>query len=386
MADTRNLNAAMLYYIFNSANMHRWNDHFRVTDFTELDKQAHKAAIAWVLGKCEEDAGREVNWERIILHSLFSFIHRIAITDLKPPLYYKIIAKKENEADLNKYAFREFHKLVPDMDPRFLEEFEHYLNSEHNTKEDNILRVAHYLATRYEFDMIYPFNQYSYDIEKTRTDIEGQVYAYMNLDLAGVERLKYRSDSLYGFICMVGQLRCQQRWARTPREPKTSVLGHSIFVAIAAYLNDRDQGVTGDRLYYDYYSGLFHDLPEVLTKDVITPVKNLSIELPEDLGKIEEEMFEEKVKPLIPLEWYNELSVLALNPFGSEDGYDRDPDAVKACDQLAAWIEAFVSIRYGITSKTLREALEQTGESLRKGKGRRIGVERILEDFENMEI
>ena len=47
------LNPHILSLFFESANMHRWNDHIRPLDLTELDKQAHKAAIAWLLGKSE---------------------------------------------------------------------------------------------------------------------------------------------------------------------------------------------------------------------------------------------------------------------------------------------------------------------------------------------
>ena len=38
------LNANMLYYLFDSTNMHRWNDHLRTLDLSEMDKQAHKTA------------------------------------------------------------------------------------------------------------------------------------------------------------------------------------------------------------------------------------------------------------------------------------------------------------------------------------------------------
>ena len=33
------LNADILYLLFNSANMHRWNDHMRPVDLTELDRR-----------------------------------------------------------------------------------------------------------------------------------------------------------------------------------------------------------------------------------------------------------------------------------------------------------------------------------------------------------
>ena len=54
------LNAHILYLLFDSANMHRWNDHLRPVDLTEMDKQAHKAAISWVLGKFDDESSKKV--------------------------------------------------------------------------------------------------------------------------------------------------------------------------------------------------------------------------------------------------------------------------------------------------------------------------------------
>lgn len=384
-AEKKNLNAAMLYYLFDSANMHRWNDHFRTVDLTELDKQAHKAIIAWVLGKCEESAGNSIDWCKLIEHTLFAFIQRIAITDLKPPVYYRIMKSRKEE--VNRYVYAEFCRLVPNMSPEFLKRFQEYLVSDNQSKEDDIVRAAHYLATRYEFDLIYDVNRYSYGIENTRKEIEDQVEGFMNIGLVGMEHLKDRQDPLTLFVNLVGQLRCQQRWARTPREPKTTVLGHCVFVANAVFLNDLDSNVGSRQIYNDYYSGLFHDLPEVLTKDVITPVKNSSDDLPELIGNIETDMFSEKVQPLIPKEWLEELKLMSLRPFENVKGLERNGDAIKACDHLAAWIEAYVSIQYGISSKILREAKVALGERLiTEGKGEKIGVAKILVDFENMEI
>jgi putative hydrolase of HD superfamily len=39
---------------FDGANIQRWNDHVRPVELTELDKQAHKAVIAYILAKMEE--------------------------------------------------------------------------------------------------------------------------------------------------------------------------------------------------------------------------------------------------------------------------------------------------------------------------------------------
>ena len=378
----RALNANILYCLFDSTNMHRWNDHLRTLDLSELDKQAHKAAIAWVLGKCEEDAGSELDWHIVIEHTLFSFLQRIALTDLKPQVFHRI--EEEKAYDVSRYILAEFDRNVPHTDPGFRDRFSEYLFSDKSSREDAIIRAAHYLATKWEFDTIYEVNRSVYGIDDTKKEIDAQIGQHS--DLAGVKRLMSGHSDLGDFIDVVGQLRFQQRWARTPRIPKTTVLGHSLLVADMVYLNDCDGGISGKQVYSDFYTALFHDLPEVLTKDVITPVKTSVSGLPDLLEGIEHEMMEERIMPLIPEGWRDELRFMAYDPFADAPG--RNGKEIKACDWLAAWMEAHISIRYGVSSKALRDGKVDIGRKLTAvgGYGEAIDAFEIIADFEKMEI
>ncbi len=52
---------------YEAASMYRWNDHIKPVELTELDKQAHKMVIAYVIAKFEEkDRAVEINWQKII--------------------------------------------------------------------------------------------------------------------------------------------------------------------------------------------------------------------------------------------------------------------------------------------------------------------------------
>ena len=259
------LNAHILYLFFDSANMHRWNDHLRPVDLTEMDKQAHKAAISWMIGKYEEKVGKEVDWQILIEHQMFSFIQRSVLTDLKPQVFHMIT--KDKRSEVNDFVISEYDRLIPDSDPKFRDRFVEYLRSDSMTHEDEIIRAAHYLATRWEFNLIYDSNRSLYGIDVTRQEIDDQIDQHKNL--AGVGEITTVRSRAFNFIDLVGQLRFQQRWARTPRIPNTTVLGHSLMVANAMYLHDLDAGVTGRQIYNDYYTGLFHDLPEVDRKSVV---------------------------------------------------------------------------------------------------------------------
>ena len=375
MPEKRALNGDMLYLMFDTANMHRWNDHLRTVDLTELDKQAHKAAIAWVLGKYEEDGGSVLDWRKIIEHSLFSFIQRSAMTDLKPQVFHRIITERSEE--VSRYVLSCFDANVPDTDPEFRSRLEDYLRSEKRSKEDDIIRAAHYLATRWEFKTIYDANRSMYGIENTKKEIEGQIQQHR--DLIGV-RKQTDDEGTFDFIDLIGQLRFQQRWARTPRIPKTTVLGHSLMVAGMIFLNDFDRKAGDRQIYNNYYTALFHDLPEVLTKDVISPIKANVDGLAHLLESYERELVQLKIMPLLPDSWHEEIEFMVYEPFADTDGGrfgKRTGRDIKSCDIMAAYIEAKASRCYGISSKSLQDGEEELRKRLETG-GSGIGAGELL--------
>lgn len=377
------LNADILYLFFNSANMNRWNDHMRPVDLTELDKQAHKAAIAWVLAKFEESAGNAVDWRRIIEHTMFSFVQRAVLTDLKPQVFHRITSEKRGP--VNDYVMSEFDRLVPESDPGFRSRFEAYLDDPKSTREDAVIRAAHYLATRWEFNLIYDSNRSLYGIEATRAEIDEQIKQHT--DLIGVREIM-STEETFDFIDLVGQLRFQQRWARTPRIPRTTVLGHSLMVADMMYLHDLDAGVSDEEVYNDFYSGLFHDLPEVLTKDVISPIKENVSGLAAILEEYEKDLVESTIMPLLKEEWRDGFRHMVYEPFTDIDapGFGRrNGTDLKACDLMAAYMEANVSRRYGICSNTLLEGERGIRDKL-IDKGRGIGAQKLVEDLDRLRI
>lgn len=91
------------------------------------------------------------------------------------------------------------------------------------------------------------------------------------------------------------QLRFQIRWADTPRVPETSVLGHMFLVAGYAYFFSLSLGACPARRVNNFFAGLFHDLPELLTRDIITPVKRSVNQLPSLLRAYELQELERRV-------------------------------------------------------------------------------------------
>ncbi|MEW6536924.1 MAG: HD domain-containing protein [Candidatus Auribacterota bacterium] len=226
--------------------------------------------IAYLLAKFEEiDKNAHIEWIQLIEGGFFEFLQRVILTDIKPPVFYKLMERKGNE--LNNYVIRELKDDLKDLKSDFGKRLERYLfNPEYSRVEKRILKAAHYLASNWEFKIIYHTCPFIYGIEKTKEEIENQIEDHF--DIIGVQKIQLGKKS-YGFIDLCGQLRFQKRWAHSPRVPQTSVLGHMLIVAILAYLCSNEIGACPARIYNNYFSSLFHDLPEVLTRDIISPVK-----------------------------------------------------------------------------------------------------------------
>jgi putative hydrolase of HD superfamily len=388
---------------YEAASMNRWNDHIRPVELTELDKQAHKMVIAYVLAKFEEsDRDIEINWQNLIEGGIFEFLHRTILTDIKPPVFHKMMEEKAD--DLNKYVIDQLNMDMDGMGKHFKENFKKYFFDHNYSKiEKRILKAAHYMATNWEFKIIYHTSPFIYGIEETKESIENQIEDHY--DLIGVQKISLEKKS-FGFIDLCGQLRFQERWAHSPRLPKTSVLGHMYIVAITSYLLSLDNNACQKRLYNNFFTGLFHDLPEVLTKDIISPIKTSVKGLEDIIKDYEEDQMKNRLLPLLPVSWrkemryftedefenkikingkiINRISFNELNTtYNNNEFYPLDGKLIKACDKLTAFIEADISIKHGITSKHLEEGRKNIYEKFKNKRVSGIDFGRLFNYFKN---
>lgn len=372
------INSTLIKKLYEAAYIQRWNDHLRPSvGFTELDKQAHKVIIAYIIGKIEESIGSKVDWLKLIEGSVFETLQRIITTDIKPPIFYKL--KSVHGEKFNKWIFSEIQSNSGISDKKFFENLQNYLFDEkYCFFEKKILKAAHYLATYWEFKIIYEMNKNLYGIDKTRENILSEIENHY--DLVSVKEIMTIRENIRNFIDLVGQLRFQQRWAHTPRMPETSVIGHMYIVAALGYFDNFNLQVC-DRLKYNYFfGGIFHDLPEVMTRDIISPVKKGVEGLDELLKEIEIQQIRENLLPLLPKSFHDEIEYFVKDEFECKliDGvkiklvdrdelfekynYDRfnplDGKKIKEYDIIAAYFEALISIENGIKPTTLIQAKE----------------------------
>jgi putative hydrolase of HD superfamily len=380
------INPKIIDYIFSSASIQRWNDYPRMVELVELDKQAHKFIIAYFVAKLEKD----VDFTHLIEAGIFEFLRRVVVTDIRPDVFRNALKKKEKE--INTWVIDNLKNSLKDIDSGiFLQKFEDYLNTPTMyEKERFILKAASYLSTKWEFSIVYQTSKFLSDIEDVKKSVEEEIEDYY--ELIAVRKIAL-NKKLAKVVDLSGRLRFQKRWAQTPRVPETSVLGHMLTVAIFSYFYSLKVNACKKRLENNFFVSLFHDLPEALTRDIITPVKYSVDNLSEIIAEYEIKKINDEILPNLPASIHDEFCYYLglydgikdefLNKIYTDkievvdditkynmDKYNPiDGEALKQCDKLSAFVEASLSISHGIKSKELVNGKKQIMKSLKEIQG-----------------
>jgi len=377
------INPKIIDSIFSAASIQRWNDYPRMVDLVELDKQAHKFIIAYFVAKLEDD----INYTHLVEAGIFEFLRRVVVTDIRPDVFRKALQQKGDE--INKWVLSKLGDSLKDIDSgNFLNKFEQFLTDENMYKKERfILKASSYMATKWEFGIVYQTSQFLSDIDEVKKEVEEEIEDYY--ELIGIRKIAL-NKKLAKVIDLSGRLRFQKRWAQTPRIPETSVLGHMLTVAIFGYFYSLEVNACDKRIQNNFFTALFHDLPEALTRDIISPVKYCVDELADIIAEYEISKMEDDILPNIPVSIKEEFSYLLGLYDGTKDEFldktrldgnikvstsgisqfnDNKYDAIdglalKQCDKLSAFVEASLSISHGIKSKELINGKKQIMDSL----------------------
>lgn len=377
----------LILKIFEGFSIQRWNDLIRPFELVEMDKAGEKMVLAYIIGKFEENKGKKIDWYWMIYASLFDLLRKIALCDIKAPVQQML--KKEFPEEylrLNEWVLSQYSNL---MDEKLFSEFSDYVYEKSGTKSisDELKRTvrvyeaAHKFATIRELEMISVVNEKE-RLSDIKTELEEQIQPY--LEFEGLQKLMTHQKA-FKFVLKIEQLRFQTRWNQTPRVPATSVLGHCFYVAIMTLLLGRESNpnMCRQRVINNFFSALFHDLPESVTRDIISPVKQATDDLPNIVKKIENEIVSKELVPLMEDFFVNQVIYYTSDEFSNriqdEAGkiqivsYEElnekyndekfqpiDGKLVRICDHMSALMEANISIKHGITSEHLEVGLETT--------------------------
>ena len=380
--------------IFEGFSIQRWNDLIRPFDLVEMDKAGEKMVLAYIIGKFEEKKGHKIDWVWMIYASLFDLLRKISLCDIKAPVQQMLKNEfKEEYLRLNEWVLNQYKDMIPDN--KLFSEFTIYTGQKADSlplsanlkRSLMVYNAAHKYSTIREMEMIAPVNEAA-RLSNIKTALEKEIQQY--LELEGLQKLMTHQKE-FDFLLKIEQLRFQTRWNQTPRVPATSVLGHCFYVAIMTLLLGRESNpkMCKKRIVNNFFCALFHDLPESVTRDIISPVKQATDELPNIVKKIEDEIVKKELVPLMDDYFVDEIMYYTNDEFSNRvliDGKVRavsweelnekynseeynpiDGRLVRICDHFSALMEADISIKHGITSKHLISGREGTINHYKEG-------------------
>ncbi|PIE97989.1 MAG: hydrolase [Treponema sp.] len=397
------VNKTLILKLFEAFSIQRWTDMVRPVDLIEMDKAAEKVFLAFIIGKYEEKQGNKINWNKIIDSAVFELFRKIVLSDIKSPVQRMISEKFPAEyKKLNSWVFDQYKSVI--SDELLLNDFNRYLFEEPDINDLTwrVLRAAHKYSTIREFEILKVVNEPA-RLGAIQKGLQDDIKHFM--DLKGIQLL-FTEQEPYTFILEIEKLKFQARWNQTPRIPATSVLGHSLFVAVVTHLISRRLGFSEHRQYNNFFAGLFHDLPEAVTRDIISPVKRATEGLPDIVKEIEDIVVREELLPLIDPFYRAEVEYFVQDEFENRceiDGKTQivefndlenkytakafkptDGKLVRLSDHIAAFVEADRSIAHGITSKHLQEGRENILSLYKKGtKINGFNTDEFFDSFRN---
>ena len=375
------MDKTLILKIFEGFSIQRWNDLIRPFDLVEMDKAGEKMVIAYIIGKHEEQKGEKIDWNWMIYASLFDLLKKIALCDIKAPVQQMLKREFPKEyMRLNEWVLNQYRQCISDNS--LFSAFTIYVGQKAGSftlppelqMSLRVYNAAHKYSTMRELEMLSVVNEKE-RLSKIESELKAELQPF--LDLEGLQKFITRQKE-FDFLLKIEQLRFQTRWNQTPRVPATSVLGHCFFVAIMTLLLGRETNpdMCSRRVVNNYFSALFHDLPESVTRDIISPVKQATDALPKIVKKLEDEIVNKELVPLMDSSYLDEMLYYTSDEFtdrilnqnkteavswedlnskyNDEKFNPVDGKLVRICDHLSALMEADISIKHGITSSHLQ--------------------------------
>ncbi len=344
--------------VTNVFTMKRWGSNPTIEEVVEADNLGYSLHVAFLLAKLEQKNGKDINTLDLIERALLKELPKCILADISVETKKLIreIAPDEWEKTYES-AIDDIINLTPES---LKEDFRNkMLTAKDDTIEGQILSAADLYAASWECEInsrVYP--EYYNDIK------ENIIKAMDEINLPSLLRIRTEGN-LRKYLLKIRALIYSIRWNARKRNIETTVAGHSFYVTFLAYFLGRwEKYKFGNELDLNRVlsQALFHDIPESLTGDIISPTKRRVKGFEEVIDSVEEQMVTEKLLPLLPEEIRDELRTYMLKPF---DG-GLEGKIVKSADLLACLIETIMEQQTGNTQEFFKEAHDSTKEMIKQ--------------------
>ena len=358
------MNDSLIAALESMLALQRWNFLPRLETWVEAENAAYVTHVCYALGRASGLS--QPGLQHLLTRSLLKSLNKHYLTDISVAIRDKLKRSSSGAwtrlVDATARQTSElFPKKISAKLKRYLTDNPQYIvtganydaNRRTQDKIETIIRYAQYKVAYDECKV----NMKVYEADY-RTIVNDLLSRIQHVDgCANYEQVLAQNPT---YFITIKRLKYLRRWNRINRILSTTVMGHTYLVAVLAFMlcSVSDASSTKKELfmYSTLLRALFHDVPESLTGDIITPVKR-AIEKHDKtlLDNVERELNQELIDsaPAGVQDDIHELHLLEdLNPQGA---FSVD-SLVKDCDRLALLLECIYEKSFGVYTRDVETA------------------------------
>lgn len=323
-------------------SMKRWNNFPRIEDISHLDNVWFTLHIAMFLSYLEEKNDNKVDKEFIIKKIIFNSIKILVLSDINSGTRnYIEKVDKDIFSQLEQKAYDYVFSFG--IEDYFKEDILKVINNKEKTLELSIIlaarRYSSYkecLVNRKVFEEMYeiPYKEIMSSLDQMRKELTS-----LDMLLKNPNYEKYLSN--------IRKLSHSLRWNQQKRMFPISVMSHLVLTTFLSYVigmieNNKWWNLS---IFEMMFKALYHDIPEAITWDIITPTKKAVQWFEAILEEVERDMLEDYLFYYVWDEYEQFIKWYMLNPWTwKEWAY------VKSADVISALFEAKIEVNYGSTN------------------------------------
>jgi putative hydrolase of HD superfamily len=315
----------------------RWNNLPRIEEFTILDNIGLRLHIALLLASIEISRGNKVNEELILKKILFSTFPKLILSDIS--YEFKKYITEIDPNIMNEVTRKVFDFLFSfDFTPEIKEDIQATVDT-NSELEDRIVKTSRLYASYLE--TTYNASVFEYDYRDSMKALNNAILQEKKNYKAFKEL--FEDNNHHEYLLIIRRLVHAKRWNQNKRKYPISVMAHLVIVAFIGYILQIIEKANGKDfdLTLVLKRGLFHDIPESITGDIITPTKRIVPHFKAILVEAEERMLEKNFFPIIPEVARKEFSTLMTDESSPES------KLVKYADDLCMLLETLMEINAG---------------------------------------
>lgn len=344
---------------FRGLSTYRWNNFPRVEQVTATDNVAFSLHVAYLVARLyEAETGKKVDigylYRRALYSSFSTFLHSDISNEVKQ------MVKVKNPDIYQKLSDVAYDRLLSWDLPDFMErDVNAYRRpNPEKTLEERIYQFSkNWVSYQEAFasNFVY-FRSFERPLDAIRERYLSPDYAELR-PLLKLDPVEHGESERY--LIAIRRLQSSFRWNHMRRTHPVSVMSHLFFIFFISYVIGNVEGLGEDQVTDMMTTALYHDIPEAITGDVITPTKKSVPGFEELLSEIEEEMLDEYlIEHIRHQPFAAELKKRMLFPWECEHG-----NLVKLADVFSALFEAKIevanSVEFDHVYRKIRKALHK---------------------------